>query len=290
MNCDQALEAISAALDGELSAKERTLLDAHLADCPTCAALFDELAGQSRLLRQLDCQVPEDLTARILSQLPEQITPARRFSPRRWQRWGTVAACAVLVFWAGLALPLRESNPANLEPMVNNTTVGYDMVGGPSPAQFSADGAATAQEAQPNTDSSSFKAGERMAGLLGDVHVLSIPDVEIGAPAAQVLTSVQAVDDCLNQYALPERAELLALYPADYFMDAALIAVSLESSSASVSYTVEDLRPTEDGYELMIRQSAPEEQAGGGAAWLLLVESYNSITPEDAITVILEET
>ena len=53
MNCDQALEAISAALDGELSAKERTLLDAHLADCPTCAALFDELAGQSRLLRQL---------------------------------------------------------------------------------------------------------------------------------------------------------------------------------------------------------------------------------------------
>ena len=73
-------------------------------------------------------------------------------------------------------------------------------------------------------------------------------------------------------------------------MDAALIAVSLESSSASVSYTVEDLRPTEDGYELMIRQSAPEEQAGGGAAWLLLVESDNSITPEDAITVILEET
>ena len=194
------------------------------------------------------------------------------------------------MFWAGLALPLRESNPANLEPMVNNTTVGYDMAGDPSPAQFSADGAATAQEAQPNTDSSSFKAGERMAGLLGDVHVLSIPDVEIGAPAAQVLTSVQAVDDCLNQYALPERAELLALYPADYFMDAALIAVSLESSSASVSYTVEDLRPTEDGYELMIRQSAPEEQAGGGAAWLLLVESDNSITPEDAITVILEET
>ena len=40
----------------------------------------------------------------------------------------------------------------------------------------------------------------------------------------------------------------------------------------------------------MIRQSAPEEQAGGGAAWLLLVESDNSITPEDAITVILEET
>lgn len=126
MNCDQALEAISAALDGELSAKERTLLDAHLADCPTCAALFDELAGQSRLLRQLDCQIPEDLTARILSQLPEQITPARRFSPRRWQRWGTVAACAVLVFWAGLALPLRESNPANLEPWL--TIPPWDMI------------------------------------------------------------------------------------------------------------------------------------------------------------------
>ena len=184
MNCDQALEAISAALDGELSAKERTLLDAHLADCPTCAALFDELAGQSRLLLQVYFHLPEYVTARILSQPPEQITPARRFSPRRWQRWGTVAACAVLVFWAGLALPLRESNPANLEPMVNNTTVGYDMVGGPSPAQFSADGAATAQEAQPNTDSSSFKAGERMAGLLGDVHVLSIPCTSLNLTSA----------------------------------------------------------------------------------------------------------
>ena len=118
MNCDQALEAISAALDGELSAKERAQLEAHLAHCPSCAALFDELAGQSRLLRQLDCQVPEGLSAEILSSLPEQVTPARRFRAGRWRRWGTVAACAVLVLWAGLALPFgqEEGRPRHRRP------------------------------------------------------------------------------------------------------------------------------------------------------------------------------
>ena len=142
MNCDQALEAISAALDGELSAKERTLLDAHLADCPTCAALFDELAGQSRLLRQLDCQVPEDLTARILSQLPEQITPAAasppaagsagaRLPPARfwcsgpgwpfpsgkaippiWNRWLTIPPWDMI--WQGTLLPPSSRRMAPL--------------------------------------------------------------------------------------------------------------------------------------------------------------------------------
>lgn len=104
MTCENALEAISAALDGELSPAQRAELDAHLASCPACAALFEELAGHSRLLRELDCEVPAGLSDRILSALPEQSPAKKRTSPR-WQRYGTLAACLALVIWAGIALP-----------------------------------------------------------------------------------------------------------------------------------------------------------------------------------------
>ena len=158
MNCDQALEAISAALDGELSAKERAQLEAHLAQCPSCAALFDELAGQSRLLRQLDCQVPEGLSAEILSSLPEQVTPARRFRAGRWRRWGTVAACAVLVLWAGLAFPFGQGEDAPDTADLGSSTAQYNMGDAPAPEQFSVDGAML-PDGQSGTDEASLQAG-----------------------------------------------------------------------------------------------------------------------------------
>lgn len=284
MNCDQALESISAALDGELSARERAQLDAHLAHCPTCSALFDELAGQSRLLRQLDCQVPSRLSDRIMSSLPEQVTPARRFRAGRWRRWGTVAACAVLVLWAGLALPFGEDD-AGLEPMVNNTVVGNNAAV-PSAAQFSADGAVP-QDALPGTDDSPLKAGERMAGVLGDVRTLSIPWTEtMKIPAAQVLASAQDLADCLAEYAVQEQAELLNRYSDRYFDSAVLIAVTAASPDAP---TVEEFVPVEDGYELVIHRETPAPAAGTRAAWLLLVEADGSISPEDPVTVVVDE-
>ena len=43
MNCEQALEAISARLDGALSEEENRELEAHLASCASCRALLKEL-------------------------------------------------------------------------------------------------------------------------------------------------------------------------------------------------------------------------------------------------------
>ena len=43
MNCEQALAAISARLDGELSEAESRELDAHLVSCASCRALAKEL-------------------------------------------------------------------------------------------------------------------------------------------------------------------------------------------------------------------------------------------------------
>lgn len=74
MEHEQYIELMSAALDGEITPAERQALEAHLAVCPECAALWEDLRAQSAALRSLDCEVPEGLKARILAELP----PRRR--------------------------------------------------------------------------------------------------------------------------------------------------------------------------------------------------------------------
>ena len=54
MDCNQALEYISAALDGELTAEEVAELDAHLADCPECQALAEEFGILSVALSDME--------------------------------------------------------------------------------------------------------------------------------------------------------------------------------------------------------------------------------------------
>ena len=290
MTCDQALETISAALDGEASAKERAQLDAHLAHCPACAALFDELAGQSRLLRQLDCQVPDGLAEDILKHLPEQQLPAaRRGRTGRWRRWGTVAACAVLVLWGAVSLPVWEGRDDGAPSTANGDIPAVQSVDAPpSAAAFSGDGAQS-QDAL-NDAQGAPKSWDRAVGTVGEVHTLSIPwSQQLEAPAAQLIASAQALADCLSGYAAPEADQALALYPDDYFDQAVLVAVTLTAPSSSVSHTVEAVVPTEEGYEILVRRSVPDVAADDMAAWLLLVETDEPIHPEDTLTVLFDE-
>lgn len=102
MNCDKYLELMSAALDGELSAEERRELDSHLAVCPDCAQLYQNLSGQTAVMRELDCEVPADLKERIMSNLPKQEQPAKQGKVIHWKRWAPVAAAACLALVVAL--------------------------------------------------------------------------------------------------------------------------------------------------------------------------------------------
>jgi predicted anti-sigma-YlaC factor YlaD len=104
MRCDQAHEAISARLDGELPPLEDAALDAHLESCPACQRHARALAGLHRSLRVRPADPVPDLTAPILAatagQLPDRpVAPA----PVEWARYGlfTVALSQLL-----LALPM----------------------------------------------------------------------------------------------------------------------------------------------------------------------------------------
>lgn len=295
------MEGISAALDGELSPVERNALDEHLANCPDCAALFHELAGQSRLLRELDCQVPEDLSERILSRLPEQISaPPVKRRVIHWRRWGTMAACLVLVVWAGLALPQQSKNAApqaetvSLKPVApgaeqraaENQTIesaepSANMIAGPSAFSLTPDEA--------SLDSASPGPALKSMPVDGVQHLPLSWSEDFSQPAARLLDDSDALSGFLAQYPQDDLTEAAAAYDEGYFETAALLAVTLEESSGSVSHTVEGVFPADDGWEIVIRRQVPEVGTCDMAAWLILIETDRSVTAQDTLTVVLTD-
>jgi hypothetical protein len=100
MTCEQAWEAISAALDGELSDMERKELDAHLASCPACRALYEDWKGIRADTLDCELEVPEGFYERVMEGVAAapEITPTRK--KRGWVRWGGLAAVVAVAVLA----------------------------------------------------------------------------------------------------------------------------------------------------------------------------------------------
>jgi predicted anti-sigma-YlaC factor YlaD len=80
MQCTTYREAISARLDGEPLGVPEQDLDAHLDACPGCAAWADAAATVTRRARLAPAQRVPDLTAAVLTALPD---PRRREARRQ---------------------------------------------------------------------------------------------------------------------------------------------------------------------------------------------------------------
>lgn len=68
MRCWDARSSVSDYLDGELSRQERSVLERHLEDCPTCPPLYAGLVGARDALGRLrdpDTVVPEAVATRL---------------------------------------------------------------------------------------------------------------------------------------------------------------------------------------------------------------------------------
>ena len=106
MNCQQAWEAMSAALDHELPARERGMLETHLRGCDDCRARQTELEAVDRVLRApagRRLAAPARLRAQVEALAP---APAR---PRSRLGFGLALAGAAL---AGALLVLLIRRPA----------------------------------------------------------------------------------------------------------------------------------------------------------------------------------
>lgn len=273
MRCEEALELISAALDGELTAQERRELDDHLAGCPDCAALFDELAGQSRLLRDLDCEMPSDLTDRILSQLPDQQAGTVPAKPRRalhWRRWGTLAACLALAVWAGLSLPGQTDRAA-----ADNMPAAYSLQD--SAPSASVESSAPTESFDDFAEAKSFGQGQFTAqaeNAPGGVQYLRTTWTDSAESlTAQYLSTYTDLTDYLAQYPEDDLTVVAECYDADYFESAALIAVPFEEISGSATPTVAEVVAVDAGYEVIIRRETPDAATEDMSSWLILIEA-----------------
>ena len=319
MTCEQALEAMSAALDGELSAEERKELDEHLNTCPACAALMKELSGQSLLLRQLDCDVPTGLDARILSALPEQPRPAKKGKIIHWRRWGTLAACLILALWGGSALtnglrmgadaalnsmaapPMMDAAPGDAANGSSSADAGGaedrgggsadpgeeagDSVGGADPGE-AASGDTAAKSSESGFDDFSAHFILIPSGSAAGIDALYLRaqwSEGLDAPAAQLVSDADALAALAGSLGIEEDA--LANYGDAFFEEHRLIAVTLTESSGSVSHTVCGLELTEDGWQVDILRSVPDIGTCDMAAWLILVETDLTVTDGDVLTV-----
>ena len=110
MSCEQALELMSAALDGALSPEQEALLQAHLERCPECRRVMEAMKGLEQKLSALREPAPEGLKKGVLYRI-DQATGKAKAPKRRWFGPGTAigAVAAVLVLLVGLGvIPLKQ--------------------------------------------------------------------------------------------------------------------------------------------------------------------------------------
>jgi predicted anti-sigma-YlaC factor YlaD len=94
VTCEDVRVALSAELDGESSPHPHGMLDAHLADCPACAAWADAAHAITRRVRLGAAQDVPDLTARVLA---AWTSPTGRLGRAPWWRRGVTARVALAV-------------------------------------------------------------------------------------------------------------------------------------------------------------------------------------------------
>ena len=72
ITCDKALELLSAQLDGALTPEETKALDAHLASCPDCRTVQQELHAIDLGLPTLECEPPGLLHDGVMREIRRQ--------------------------------------------------------------------------------------------------------------------------------------------------------------------------------------------------------------------------
>jgi len=274
LSCSKYIDWISAALDGELTAEDRRELDGHLAVCSECAALYEQLSAQSRALRELDAEFPAGLHDRIMGSLPAQDTPAKKKNNViRWKRWGTLAACLVLVVAIGafgrFGFRMGSMAPAAAEMSMQEAPAGNTKADN-AYGQYSADGESTSTVPEE-------PAAMPAAIPFSKVHYLHVDWQEnMAAPSATVITNADSLALYLDEIRSPYDngtegivfGSVLETYPAEFFTDRSLLMVLLAENSGSISHEILSVT----GDTVTIRRIVPEVGTCDMAGWLLLVE------------------
>lgn len=114
-DCSWYGEQISAYLDGMLTREEERALQAHLADCPECSALLDELRELSEAVASLQREPPPDFAEKAVA----RAAAARRIKSMIRSITAMAAMFCVVLLGVGSIFLFRES-PADGRPVASN--------------------------------------------------------------------------------------------------------------------------------------------------------------------------
>ena len=109
--CDQALDLLSARLDGALTPEEAAGLEEHLSHCPDCRALAADLEEMHAAMPGLYQEPPPELKERVMAQIRAESAPIsleevrkKRSGRKVWRSWGAMAAVMAVVFMSAVAM------------------------------------------------------------------------------------------------------------------------------------------------------------------------------------------
>lgn len=108
MTCDE--EVLNEYLDGELAAGRRAAVEAHLAACPACRGVLEELkAGSAAFRAHGAVKAPAGLSGKVLA------GPVKETSGReaRWAPAAVLASLVLVMFLSGKALKPQISGLFN---------------------------------------------------------------------------------------------------------------------------------------------------------------------------------
>lgn len=265
MNCEDYTPLLSAALDDELTGEERAALDAHLAQCPRCRALLEELRAQDRALEELNAEPPAELKSRVMAAVaaePRRSPAARGSRSLPWKRWGALAAALVLVVGAA-ALP-RLTGADGL------------TAGQPNTAQFSVGDPAVRSSGQP-------------AGREGEMGGGSAPDAVIPQEAAPETAGGLSAEPAAESAALTvtgalelvvDRVSADSGYDRTLTMGAESCAITLTDGDTVVDESVVEYLGRSDNGDYYLFRWTWEGQSARDADW------YRYAVPLDGSAVI----
>ena len=286
MNCEQYNDLISARLDGELSAQEAAQLDAHLAECPRCRELLRELEEMTAAFAQEEpVQAPEVLSRGVLERIRAQRIARRRVI----RRVGGFAAALVLC--------------AGVYPMLRGASSGMavaeaDTAAPMQPARYVeqeavADGAlldvagktkttgGTAQESQIGTADEAYEYKMALPQ-----RRLRVSDTVIRlAPTAQVLDSVDTLNEFLARFVEDDLSAVSREYDVNFFRTGRLLAVVVQEPSSSIAHEVTHV----DEMQVRVSREVPPAGDSDMARWLILVEGDETLGSARGLDVELTE-
>ena len=105
--------------DGRLTGRRRTAAELHLAACPACRGLLEEIGALRRLMAEQPPLPPDSFWEQCMPPQPAQALSRRSSRPRRWRpALGlalAAAAAGILAFFLRPAMmPPRDTSPAAL--------------------------------------------------------------------------------------------------------------------------------------------------------------------------------